>query len=235
MSREYLKVDLHTHSADDPREKIQHTSCELIDRAHMLGFDALSITNHEAISYTGYMRDYARERGIVLIPGIELKICGKHVLAVNAHEKILKARTFDDLRRLRTPENLIIAPHPYFPDFSSLLWRVSENVDVFDALEFSWFFHPRINFNLFAMRTAGRFGIPLVCTSDCHRLETFGAAYSLVEAEKDAMAIVEAVRAGRVEIAANPLRLAEFSKHGIRHIYDNTVGALINSMAGDAL
>lgn len=233
MHRHYLKVDLHTHSADDPKEKIQHTSCELIDRARYLGFDALSITNHEAISFTPYLRDYARERGIVLIPGAELRIRGKHVLVVNAHEKILDACSFDDLRRLRTPENMIVAPHPYFPDFSSLLWRVGRNIDVFDALEFSWFFHTRINFNMFAMRTAARHGIPLVCTSDCHHLTTFGSAYSLVDAEKDAGAIIEAVKAGRVEIAANPLKLVDFGKHGARHIYDNTVGALLGLLAGD--
>ena len=233
MSREYLKVDLHTHSADDPKEKIQHTSCELIDRAYHLGFDAISITNHEAITTAAYLRDYARERDIVLIPGGELRIRGKHVLVVNAHEALLDARTFKDLRRLRTPENLIVAPHPYFPDFSSLLWRVGKNIDLFDALEFSWFFHSYINFNMFAIRTAARYGIPLVCTSDCHHLTKFGSAYSLVDAEKDASAIVEAVRAGRVEIAANPLKLLDFGKHGARHIYDNTVGAVIDLLAGD--
>jgi predicted metal-dependent phosphoesterase TrpH len=233
-TKEYLKVDLHTHSAGDPKEKIQHTSYELIDRAYHLGYDALSITNHEAVTYTECMRDYARERGIVLIPGVELKICGKHVLAVNAHEALLEARTFDDLRRLRTPENLIVAPHPYFPDFSSLLWMVGRNIDVFDALEFSWFFHSRINFNMFAMRTAARHGIPLVCTSDCHHLMKFGVAYSRVDAEKDADAIIDAVKAGRVEIAANPLKLVDFSKHGMRHIYANTVGALMHRLAGDS-
>jgi predicted metal-dependent phosphoesterase TrpH len=232
MHKEFLKVDLHTHTADDPEETIQHTSCELIDRAYRLGFDAISITNHNAISYTKYMQDYARERNIVLIPGAELKICGKHVLVVNAHEDILKARTFDDLRRLRTPDNMIVAPHPYFPDLSSLLWEVGRNIDVFDALEFSWFFHSRINFNMFALRTAARHGIPLVSTSDCHNLRRFGVTYSLVDSEKNAGAIVEAMKAGRIEIAANSLNLLEFGKHGARHIFNNTLGALYYMLAG---
>jgi len=234
MSKTYLKVDLHTHSADDPKEEIQHTSCELIDRAYYLGFDAISITNHEALCSAEYLRDYARERDIVLIPGSELRIRGKHVLVVNAHEALHGARTFSDLRKLRTPENLIVAPHPYFPDFSSLLWNVERNIDIFDALEFSWFFHSRINFNMFAIRIAARYGIPLVCTSDCHHLTNFGSAYSLIEAEKDAGAIIEAVKAGRVEIVANPLKLLDFGKHGARHVYDNTVGALIALLTGDA-
>lgn len=234
MSEKRLKVDLHTHTADDPEESIQHTSCELIDKAYYLGFDAISITNHNAISFSGYLRDYARERGIVLIPGVEINVRGKHVLVVNAHEKILEARTFDDLRRLRTPANMVVAPHPYFPDFSSLMWLVGKNIDVFDALEFSWFYHSRINFNRFALRTAAKYGLPLLCTSDCHHLEKFGSAYSLVEAEKDAEAIIDAVKAGRLEIAANPLKLIEFGKHGVEHIFVNVLGALRNLLSGES-
>lgn len=226
ISRNFLKVDLHTHSADDPEEQIQHTSCELIDKACHLGFDAISITNHNAISFTRYLQDYARERGIVLISGAEIDICGKHVLVLNAHDAILKARTFEDLRRLRTPENLIVAPHPYFPGFASLLWHMRKNMDVFDAIEFSWFYHSHINFNRFAIQAAARHGLPLICTSDCHHLTTFGSAYSLVDSEKDREAIIAAVRSGRLEIAANPLKLKEFGKHGIEHITEVTTGAL---------
>jgi predicted metal-dependent phosphoesterase TrpH len=199
-----------------------------------LGFDALSITNHNALLSNGYLSDYARERGIVLIPGAELKISGKHVLAVNAREEILEARTFDDLRRLRTPECMIIAPHPYFPGSSSLLWKMQQHIDVFDAIEFSWFYHQHINFNVFAARAAASHGLPLVSTSDCHRLDRFGRVYSLVEAEKDASAIVEAVRAGRVEIVANPLNFLELSGHGVEHVVSVTLGAIKKLLSNGA-
>ncbi len=234
MPKKFLKVDLHTHTADDPEEPVLHTSCELIDKAYYLGFDAISITNHNAVSFSSYLRDYARERGIVLIPGVEANIRGKHVLVVNARDEILEARSLDDLRRLRTPENMVVAPHPYFPDFSSLMWLVGRNIDVFDALEFSWFYHSRINFNMFALRTAAKHGLPLVCTSDCHHLEKFGSAYSLVEAEKNTEAIIDAVKAGRLEIAANPLKLIEFGKHGLEHIYDNISGTFRNLLSGES-
>lgn len=234
MLKKLLKVDLHTHTADDPKEPIQHSSFELLDKAHSLGYDAISITSHNGITFGKYLQDYARELGIVLIPGVELTIRRKHVLVVNAHERILETRTFDDLRRLRTPENLIIAPHPYFPGYSSLLWQVRTNIDVFDAIEFSWFYHSLINFNMFAMKTAARYGLPLVCTSDCHHLEKFGSAYSLVDAEKDRESIVEAVRRGRLEIAANPLRLVEFGKHGLEHVLDTTMETVHYLLFGES-
>lgn len=232
MVKEYLKVDLHTHSADDPEELIQYTSCELIDRAHLLGFDAISITFHNTFLFPEYLCDYARERGIVLIPGAEINVRGKHVLILNADERIVQARTFKDLRRLRTPAHMIVAPHPYFPDFSSLLWRLRKNIDVFDAIEFSWFYHSAINFNMFAMKAAARHGLPLLCTSDCHHLEKFGSAYSLVDAEKNAEAIIEAVKAGRLEIAANPLKLIELGKHSVDHVVGNAMGILRDLFAG---
>jgi hypothetical protein len=225
-SKKSLKIDLHIHTSDDPEEPVRHTTCELLDKAHYLGYDAVSITNHNGICYTDYYRDYARERGIILIPGVEIGVEGKHVLVLNATEDALSASTFADLGKIRNPSNLIVAPHPFFPGFSSLLWQVEKNIDIFDALEFSWFYHSRINFNTFALRMAERYELPLICTSDCHHLEKFGSAYSLVESEKDTEAIIEAIRCGRIQIMARPLNFVEFVRHGVEHVVDVTQGTM---------
>ncbi len=232
MPERALKIDLHTHTADDPEEKILHSGRDLIDSAYAHGFDAISITNHNAVSCDGYLQGYARERGILLIPGSELKVEGKHVLVVNPPVEMLAARTFDDLRRLRTPECLIVAPHPYFPGSSSLLSKTVQNIDIFDAIEFSWFYHSFVNFNKFAAKTADRYGIPMIGTSDCHVLEEFGRTYSLVKAERNVESIFAAVRAGRVEIIGSPLRLLELSKHGVVHLAGVGVGILRNLLEG---
>src|ERR1051325_656837 len=42
-----LKVELHTHTSDDPVDRIPHTVTQLIDRAAFLGYHALAITLHE--------------------------------------------------------------------------------------------------------------------------------------------------------------------------------------------
>jgi sodium-dependent dicarboxylate transporter 2/3/5 len=42
-----LKVELHTHTADDPIDQIRHSTRALIDRAAALEFDALAITLHD--------------------------------------------------------------------------------------------------------------------------------------------------------------------------------------------
>jgi len=75
-----LKVELHTHTADDPVDRIPHTTVELIDRAAALGYDALAITLHERQLDLQRFAPYAAELGLVLIPGVERTIEGRHVL-----------------------------------------------------------------------------------------------------------------------------------------------------------
>ena len=78
-----LKVELHTHTADDPQDRIPYSTRELIDLAAAQRFDALAITLHDRQLDVEPLRPYAAERGVVLIPGIERTIHGKHVLLLN--------------------------------------------------------------------------------------------------------------------------------------------------------
>jgi hypothetical protein len=75
-----LKVELHTHSADDPVDRIPHTTVALIDRAVALGYDALAITLDEHQLDLGRLMPDAADPGLVLIPGVERTIEGRHVL-----------------------------------------------------------------------------------------------------------------------------------------------------------
>ena len=116
-----LKIDLHTHTADDPFDHISYTTKELIDRAAFLGFDALAITLHDKQLAIEGLIPYASERGIVLIRGIERTIEGKHVLLLNFRRGAEDVHSFEDLARLKQHEpGLVIAPHPFFPASSCL-------------------------------------------------------------------------------------------------------------------
>ena len=78
-----LKVELHTHTADDPIDHVPHSATELIDRAAALQYDALAITLHDRQLDLRPLIPYAAERGVVLIPGVERSIQGRHVLLLN--------------------------------------------------------------------------------------------------------------------------------------------------------
>jgi predicted metal-dependent phosphoesterase TrpH len=208
-----LKVELHAHTADDPVDRIPHTTFELIDRAVELGYDALAITLHEQQLDLGRFAPYAADRGLVLIPGVERTIEGKHVLLLNFTTGADDVRTFSDLARLKSRQpGLVIAPHPYFPASACLRGDLDRHAGLFDAVERNAMFTRTVDFNRRAERWAGRHGKPVVGNGDVHRLQQLGATYSLVDAPADADAICEAVAAGRVRVESRPLAWAEVAR-----------------------
>ena len=200
-----LKIELHSHSNDDPHDLIPHSTFQLIDRAAELGYDALAITLHDRQLPVAPFAQYATERGVTLIPGIERTIDGKHVLLLNFSRASEGVQSFHDLSRLKGREaGLVIAPHPFFPTSSCLRGHMDVYHELFDAVEYNGMFTETVNFNRAAERWAREHGKPLVGNGDVHRLEQMGPTYSLVDAEADAGAICEAIREGRVRVKARP-------------------------------
>jgi predicted metal-dependent phosphoesterase TrpH len=200
-----LKVDFHTHTSDDPLDRIPYSTRELIDRAAALRFDALAITLHDRQLDVQPLAAYAAERGIVLIPGIERTIHGKHVLLLNFSAATERVRTFEDLARLKAAEpGLVVAPHPFFPAPPCLLGLMDRHADIFDAVECNGMFTASLNFNRKAERWAEAHGKPLVGNGDVHRLAQLGTTFTLVDAAPDASSICAAVSAGRTQVVATP-------------------------------
>lgn len=201
-----LKADLHLHTREGDAF-ITYDARDLIDRAARTGFHAISITNHDRVTFSEELADYARARGILLIPGVEATIEGKHVLVYNLDVPPERVQTFADLRRLRRPEWLVVAAHPFFPGPICLRERLLEEIDLFDAIEFSHFYTRWIDFNRPAVRLARELGRPLLGTSDSHLVRQFGTTYSLIEAEPTQASLLSAVRKGQVRVVSRPLTL----------------------------
>jgi predicted metal-dependent phosphoesterase TrpH len=208
-----LKVDLHLHTADDPVDRIPYSSTALIDRAAALGFDALAITLHDHQLDDRRLTAYAQERGILLIPGIERTVRGRHVLLINFSARAVeRVRSLDDLAALRASEpGLVIAPHPFFPGTTCLGTTLDDYAGVFDAVEWTYFWTPAVNFNARAARWAARHGKTLVGNSDLHDIRPLGRTYSLVDAPRDAEAICQAVRAGELRVCTSPAPVLELA------------------------
>jgi predicted metal-dependent phosphoesterase TrpH len=206
-----LKVDLHTHTSDDPVDFIPYTTEQLVDRAAELGFGALAITLHDRQRDPRDLDAFARERGIVLIRGVERTIQGRHVLLLNFPAAAESVESFEHVARLkaRHPEGLVVAPHPFYPHTTCLRGLADRHADLFDAVEQNAFYTAACDFNQPARRWARAHGKPVVGNSDAHRLSIFGATASLVDAEPDADAICAAIRSGRVEVQTRPLSAVE--------------------------
>jgi predicted metal-dependent phosphoesterase TrpH len=205
-----LKVDFHTHTADDPVDAIPYSTVELIDRAADLEFDAVAITLHDRQLDIRTVADYATSRGVLLISGVERTILGRHVVLLNFPSVAESVEDFDAVRRLkdRFPDGLVIAPHPFFPHGNCLRERLTDNADLVDAVEVNAFYTTRINYNRRATRWAREHGKPLVGNSDVHRLSLLGRTCTFVEADRTPDAICAAVRAGRVRIDSQPISTA---------------------------
>ena len=216
-----LKVDFHTHTADDPYEKIDHNAFQLIDKAQELGFEALAITNHEIVVYNQDLADYANRQGIILIPGTEAKFSNKHVLIINpGFKKAPPDQSLEYLREIKNPSSLIIAPHPFFPGSSSLKSDLFQLLPLFDGVEFSHFYNHLINCNKKGAELAHLANLPLIGSSDCHFLSQLGKTYSLVEADnKDMISIIKAVKEGKIEIHSQPLSLFSMAKIAFGFFY----------------
>jgi predicted metal-dependent phosphoesterase TrpH len=203
-----LRADLHLHTWERERF-IAYDAQGLIDRAARSGFHVLSITNHDTVTFSARLQDYARERGILLVPGVEATIEGKHVLLYNIDVPLERIRTFADLRRLRRPEWLVAAPHPFFPGSICLRDRLLQEIDLFDAIEFSHFYTRRVDFNRAAVRLAQEAGLPLLGTSDSHVIRQLGTTYSLIEGSPTVESVLGAIRKGQVRVESRPMTLRE--------------------------
>jgi predicted metal-dependent phosphoesterase TrpH len=200
-----LKADFHIHTREDPHDFIRYTAVELLQEAARQGFQVLALTCHNKRIHTEDLRRRAEDLGILLIPGVEAAIEGKHTLLLDMPYSRLRVRNFKHVRALRKDGGLIIAPHPFFPAPKCLNGKLRENLDLFDAIEHSHFYTRTFNFNQKAIEYARKMGIPLVGTSDCHRIWQLGTTYTLIDAdEKTIPGVFAAIRAGRVRVVTAP-------------------------------
>ncbi len=218
-----LKVQFHVHTAQDV-DRPKHTAEEMLDFAAEKNYDVVSITHHDTFFFNDDIKEYAERRGILLVPGIEKTISRRHVLIINATKDAEKINNFYDLSKYRKshPDCLIIAAHPYYPRGFCLQEKLLENINLFDAIEYSWFFTEKMNmFNKKAEEVAKLHKKAIIGTSDNHILPYFNQNFSLVyAAEKNWPAIREAIIANKCEMKPTPLTGSEFFKLTMQTIFE---------------
>jgi predicted metal-dependent phosphoesterase TrpH len=203
---DWIKIDLHIHTLDDPKDAVDFSAHQLLERARSFGFRVLAITLHDAVFDRKEVFADAAAMGILLIPAAEVRLLGADVIVLNVGaEEIAQVRNFDDLRRLRSRRGnsiYTIAPHPFYVFGGSIGSRLIKEIDCFDAIEFCHFHIGLFNPNRRAKNMAVRFGKPLIATSDAHRLHAFGRHYTSMPMPP--ALTVENVFAG---LRSGPLRL----------------------------
>jgi predicted metal-dependent phosphoesterase TrpH len=203
-----LKVELHAHTAQDRADRVTHSTRELVEHAMGLGYHALAVTLHDTQHDTTRDAAWARERGFVLLPGIERTVQGKHVLLINFPPQATAAvRRFEDIPRVKAahPRGLVVVPHAFYPIGSAMGTRLDAHGAWVDAVEINAMYTRYVNFNGRAIEWARAHHKPLVGNTDLHLLAQMGTTYTLVDAPRDPDAICEAIRQGRTEVRTAPL------------------------------
>ncbi|MBU2639415.1 MAG: PHP domain-containing protein [Nanoarchaeota archaeon] len=204
-----LKSQLHIHTKEDPQDRLKYSAKEVIDRASYLNFDVIAFTFHDILFFNKELKDYAKSKGILLIPGIEKNIEKKHVLILGL-EKLPRLEKLKDLEKIKD-KALIIAPHPFYPRHHSLNSKFVKNIEHFHAVEYSFFYLSFFNyFNKKAVKIAKIYNKPLIGTSDLHNIKKIEKTYTLIDAEKNINSIFKAIKNNKIKIITNPLSLREF-------------------------
>jgi predicted metal-dependent phosphoesterase TrpH len=207
---DWIKLDLHIHTLDDPKDALDYSAHELLERAKSLGFRVLAITLHDAVFDRAEVFADAARMGILLIRAAEVRLEGGDVILLNVTaEEMAALRTLDDLAALRERRGtslFTIAPHPFYVLGGSIGEKLLERIDCFDAIELCHFWSRFFNPNRRAVEVAKRFEKPLIATSDAHRLHAFGSNYTSIPrpAEVTVESVIVALRRGPLQVTNPP-------------------------------
>ncbi|MGZ4966349.1 MAG: PHP-associated domain-containing protein [Chthoniobacterales bacterium] len=215
----WIKLDLHIHTLDDPKDTLDFSAHQLLERAKALGIEVIAITLHDAVFQRAEVFADAAAMGILLISAAEMRLQGADIVLLNVKpEEAESLRNFDDVRRLRATRGnslFTFAPHPFYVMGGSIGGkRLVANIDCFDAIEICHFHKGWFDRNRPARRVAARFEKPLLATSDAHQLEAFGSHYTSIPraAEITAENVFAALRAGQGRLTSPPCTFADLFK-----------------------
>ncbi len=204
-----LKTNFHFHTSNDEKS-VSYDIYQGIDRAKEQDFDVLAYTPHDRFIFKPEFATDAEKKGLLLIPGIEAKIKGKHVLVLNCDKSAEQIKSFEELRdyKKKNPQIFIIAPHPFVWSYKSLFSKLKKNIDLFDAIELSVFSNQIFNFNKKAAETAAKYDKPLIANSDTHFIKDINRGYSLIETEnKTVESLFGAIRQKKFKNHLKPMSI----------------------------
>jgi predicted metal-dependent phosphoesterase TrpH len=229
-----LKIDLHIHSKEDLDDNINYSAKQLINKAKILNFNAISFTFHNNLFFNKELIKYAKLKNILLIPGVEIEIENKHVLIYNISIKEFKnlkkscssfekfSITLNEIKK-KNKDVFVVAPHPYFILPYCVGNLLEKHNNIFDAVEFSWFFTKIFNLNKKGIKIAKKYNLPIIANSDCHLLDRFGKNYSLIDCQNcNVKSIFKAIKQNKIKIVSNPERTTTLIKDALEMLLRET-------------
>lgn len=168
-----MKCDLHCHTLYSYDSSARPK--EIIETAIKIGIDCLAITDHNETKGALEAVEYAKDKPILIIPGIEIKSKFGDIIGLNVKEKIPYNLPLKEIfKKIKSVGGLIIIPHPfgYFCSFKENLEIVLNEIDGIEVLNASIF-----GGNEKALAFAKKHNLPFTCGSDAHFPNFIGRCY----------------------------------------------------------
>ncbi|MDI6602562.1 MAG: PHP domain-containing protein [Patescibacteria group bacterium] len=169
-----MKCDLHCHTS------YSHDSTtspeEIVEAALKKGINCLVISDHGEIKGAQEAIEYAKDKPILIIPGIEIKSKEGDILGLNVKEIIPnKLSAEETIKKIKELGGMVIIPHPFgwFCKFKGNLKNLVSEIDGIEVLNASIFGKG----NKIALDFARKHNLPLVAGSDAHFPNLVGQAY----------------------------------------------------------
>jgi len=178
-----MKADLHIHTYYSYDSTARPK--EMVEAALEKGIDCLAVCDHGQIKGAMEAIEYAKNKPVLIIPGIEIKSKEGDILGLNVREIIpnkLSAR--ETVERIKKSGGLAVIPHPFgWPcsfrgKLESLFSETTESlaIEVFNASIFS-------SANKKAAEVAKKYDLAFTCGSDAHFPGFIGKAYLEIPGE----------------------------------------------------
>jgi hypothetical protein len=193
-----LKIDLHVHTCYS--YDAVTTLEEVITYSKKKRLDGVAITDHDTL--VGALK-LAQKSKLLVIPGIEIKALGGHVLALNVTKLVpSKLDLSETVQRIHEAGGLAVAAHPAFVYKSTL----GKQLTSYDAVEVINSGTVPFSFSTYLSRKlAIRLNLPQTAGSDSHYALEIGYAYTVVEADPDVDEIVQAIKRGATLPLGKPI------------------------------
>ncbi|MGH7966625.1 MAG: CehA/McbA family metallohydrolase [Candidatus Binatia bacterium] len=209
-----MLVDFHVHttrgSADSNLDPFA-----LVDQAQKINLDAVCITEHDHLWTDSKIDDYARERGVTLLRGIEVTTEWGHVGAFGLDQYVGGIYKVKELRRvIDDVGGFLIANHPFRykldprfqfihktlpidandPASATAAMEVLQYVDAIEVVNGACSEQE----NLFAHAVAQHLGRKGVGGSDSHSASSLGCAVTVLERKVSTVReLIDELKAGR--------------------------------------
>jgi predicted metal-dependent phosphoesterase TrpH len=207
-----VKADLHVHSTYSVDSRI--TPKELVFYAKKRGLNAVAVTDHNQVEGA---RKIAKETDFLIIPGTEVSSLDGHIVGLNVQEVIPKGLDAEEtVDRIHRAGGVAIACHPFALFKGSIGKHVTKKFDAIETKNASSF--PYMSASKKAESLADRFGFPKVAGTDAHIGQAIGCAYTLIEAEPNVKAILQAIVDGKCKPAGGPIPFSVRIRNQLRFL-----------------